>query len=446
MTTLKAKVTRHLQDRDSHHRRIAVGFFWVSFFVFVGKLAGAAKEMTIAWRYGISGTVDAYVFIYNLISWPVGVWFSVLTVVLVPLVARMRRDEGSDISRFCGELLGLTLLIGLLLGLLLYWGLPSLLQATWVGLADEVVAQALTMAGPLSFLLPMGLVISLFSAWMMACGHHRNTLMEALPALVILVAILLPPGTIPEPLVWGTVAGFALHLAGLAMPLKKMGELQAPSLIFTSPAWRGFWGSMGIMAIGHSLMSFTGIIDQFFAAQLGTGAIATLSYANRIMALVLGLGAMAISRATLPVFSDLVAGEASPTVRGIAIRWAGAMFVVGLMATIAVWLLAPWIVSLLFERGSFTTDDTYTVSNLLRFYILLLPFSFYGNVLVSFFAAQRHGINIFWGGIVAVLAKLIMNLLLVDIYQIYGLVYSAVFMYLSTSVFLTIRIYMSRNL
>jgi hypothetical protein len=46
-----------------------------------GKLAGAAKEMAIAWRYGVSDTVDAYVFVFNLATWPVSLWFGVLTVV-----------------------------------------------------------------------------------------------------------------------------------------------------------------------------------------------------------------------------------------------------------------------------------------------------------------------------------------------------------------------------
>jgi hypothetical protein len=57
------------------------------------------------------------------------------------------------------------------------------------------------------------------------------------------------------------------------------------------------------MGAGQALMSFTGIIDQFFAANLGAGAISTLSYANRVLGLILSLGAMAISRATLPEFS-----------------------------------------------------------------------------------------------------------------------------------------------
>ncbi len=97
---------------------------WVALFVFVGKLAGAAKEMAIAYRYGLSREVDAYLFVFNLVSWPIGVWFSILTVVLVPLAARMRQTDPSELPRFRSELLGFVILLGLALALAGWSGLP----------------------------------------------------------------------------------------------------------------------------------------------------------------------------------------------------------------------------------------------------------------------------------------------------------------------------------
>lgn len=89
MSAVTDRIRRHLADPQSEHRKVVLGFLSVSIFVFIGKLAGAAKEMTIAWRYGVSETVDAYVFVLNLVSWPVSVWFSVLTVVMTPLIVRL---------------------------------------------------------------------------------------------------------------------------------------------------------------------------------------------------------------------------------------------------------------------------------------------------------------------------------------------------------------------
>ena len=84
MFALFGRAHNQLSNPASEHRRIAVGFFWVSLFVFVGKLAGAAKEMAIAWRYGVSAHVDAYVLVLNLVTWPVSIWFNILSIALVP--------------------------------------------------------------------------------------------------------------------------------------------------------------------------------------------------------------------------------------------------------------------------------------------------------------------------------------------------------------------------
>ena len=422
------RIRGHLANPDSQHRQIALGFLWVSLFVFVGKLAGAAKEMTIAWRYGVSATVDAYVFVFNLISWPVSVWFSILTVVLVPLVARLVRDTPDELPRFRAELLALTLLVGLGLALFAWLGLPALLRHGWLGLSGPALAEALHMTRGLALLAPLGAVISLFSAWLLAVGKHRNTLFEAIPAFTILVALLLPPAWLPEPLMWGTVAGFALHASALALPLRKRGELPSPRFAQKSPAWQFFWGSVGVMALGYSLSSITNLIDQFFAAGLGTGALSTLSYANRILALVLGLGATAISRATLPVFSAAQAQDAIKT-KAIALHWVRLMFAFGLVVLFLGWFLAPWVVKLLFERGAFTAQNTHAVAGVLRYALLQVPFYFAAMVLAAVLAALRQHKWIALAGGVNLLIKLVLASMLVKKFGLDGLVLSTALMY-----------------
>lgn len=58
---------------SGEHKQIASGFAVVAVFILLGKMVAAAKEIAIAWRYGISETVDAYLFTFNLAQWPVNV-------------------------------------------------------------------------------------------------------------------------------------------------------------------------------------------------------------------------------------------------------------------------------------------------------------------------------------------------------------------------------------
>jgi len=423
-----------LRNAHPDHRAIARGMAWVTLFVLLGKLAGAAKEMTIAYRYGVSVEVDAYLFVFNLVNWPVSVWFSVLTVVLVPLAARIRQGAAAELPRFRAELLGLTLLLGIALALLAWLGLPLLLRSSWTGLPSTTVTIATNMAIALALLAPLGVLISLFSAWMLAAGRHANTLLESIPALVILVALLAFPGGRAEPLVWGTLAGFVLHLASLAVPLAWRSESEAPRFTHQSLQWSTFWQGFGIMLAGQMLMSFIGIIDQFFAAPLGTGAIATLSYANRILALMLGLGATAVGRATLPVFSQAQVQGGGPLHR-VATYWVRLLFVVGVIAMIVGWWLTPWAVKLLFERGAFTARNTAAVTEILRYGLAQLPFYFAALVLVSYASSQCRYLLLFWSGVIGIVCKMIANTVLVSLFGIKGIALAWVIVYMLNALF-----------
>jgi peptidoglycan biosynthesis protein MviN/MurJ (putative lipid II flippase) len=431
---------RRLRDAHPDHHAIARGMAWVVLFVLLGSLTRVAKEIAIAYRYGVSAEVDAYLFVFNLVGWPVGIWFSVLIVVLVPLAARIQQGATAELPRFRSELLGLTLFLGLALALLGWLGLPLLLRASWVGLPDVTVSIAVNMAPVLAFLAPLGVIISLFSVWMLAAGRHANTLLESVPALTILVALIVFPSGGVEPLIWGTLVGFIFHLVSLAVPLTRQGEIEAPRFTRQSPQWTPFWQGFGIMLAGQALMSFTGIIDQFFAAHLDMGAIATLSYANRVLALILSMGAMAVSRATLPVFSRSMVQGGEQILR-VATHWVRLLFVIGVVAMIVAWVFAPWGIKLLFQRGAFTTHDTQLVTEIFRYGLSQLPFYFAGLVMVSLLVSQRKYHIIFVIGALNLVVKIAFNALSVPYFGVSGLMIATSAMLIFSSLFLSIAVF-----
>ena len=432
-------IRERIRNAHPDNLAIALSMARVILFVLLGSLARAAGEMAIAYRYGVSADVDAYLFVLNLIRWPIGVWFSVLTVVLVPLEVRIRHDEGAELSRFRAELLGLTLVFGGALMLLVCLGISLLMQRSWSGLPEATANIASSMVPVLSMLAPLGALISLFSAWLLASGRHINSLLEGVAALVLVVVLLVFPGRDIEPLLWGTLAGFVVHLVSLVIPLHRAHKIDAPRFTRASPKWTLFWKGFGIMLVGQALMSFTSIVDQFFAVRLGAGSVAVLSYTNRILALLLGLGAVAISRATLPVFSQ-VQSQDNGRFR-VVLLWSGLLFLFGWLVAIISWWLAPWAVTLLFERGAFTTQNATAVFETLRYGVAQIPFYFSGLVMASLLASQGR-----YGGIaviacLSVVVKMGANFVLTPRLGISGIVLGTAFMYMASMVlsWITIR-------
>ena len=423
-----------LRNAHTHHHAIARGMAWVMFFVLLGSAARAAREMAIAYRYGVSADVDAYLFVFNLVSWPIAVWFSVLSIVLVPLASDFKEHESAGLSLFRAELLGLTLLFGMSLAIVSWTGLPLLLRSSLAALPANTAEIAINMIPMLTLLLPIGLIISLFSAWMLVAARHINTLLEGVPALVLVMALLLYPSSGWEPLVWGTIGGFVCHLTVLAVPLWKRDEIASPLFTQASSQWPIFWRGFTLMLVGQALMSLTNVIDQFFAARIGTGALATLTYANRVLMVILGLGATAVSRSTLPVFAQAEARKGVDT-RRIAVHWARFMFVVGAAAVAAGWFVAPWAIQLFFEHGQFTAQDTESVSEVLRYGLLQVPFYFSGLIFVSFLSSMGQYVWILWSGVIGISLKFLGNILLVPAYGVKGITLSTALIYASNVLF-----------
>jgi len=409
-----------LRGVHADHFAIARSMAWIVLFVLLAALARVAREMAIAYRYGVGAEVDAYLFVFNLVTWPVGIWLSVLTVVLVPLAVRDQHDPSSRGSGFRAEVLGLTLLLGMGLALLAWIALPWLLRSSWTGLPTHSLRLALDMVPGMVLLAPMGVLISLFSVWMLAAGRHVNTLLEGIPSLGLLLVLLAVPGTSAEPLVWGALAGYLCHLICLLIPAGSRAQVGRPRFTRRAQDWPVFWQGFGIMLVGQALMSLTSIVDQFFASHIGTGAIATLSYANRILTLAMAIGATAVSRATLPVFAR-VQLEREGQLEAVAGHWVRLLFGFGLATTLVAWWLAPWITSAFFERGAFTTADSDAVAQVLRYGLPQMPFYFASLVLVSLLVSQRKYRVIAVVSGLNLLVKVIANVILVPLAGVGGL-------------------------
>ena len=163
-------------------------------------------------------------------------------------------------------------------------------------------------------------------------------------------------------------------------------------------------------------------------APLGSGAIATLGYANRIISLLVGLGATAIARALLPVLSELgISGYSSA--RRVASHWMVALFLAGIAAGVAAWGIAPWGITLLFQRGAFTAEDTAGVVQVFRWGVLQFPFYFAAIVVVQLITSANDYRKFLYIGVINFVTKVAANFLLIPVLGIGGALLATSVMY-----------------
>jgi peptidoglycan biosynthesis protein MviN/MurJ (putative lipid II flippase) len=433
MKFLPTPMRRRLQGASGENRAIVRGMVWVAVFLLVAKAVAAAKEMLVAYRYGAGAVVDGYLFVFNLAQWPCAVFASVTGIILIPFLVKLQQERPSEASRLQAALLPFAFLLGaavsLLFGAIMWWAVSRM----ELGLTAESQAAALTALPWIAPSIAFAFMGAVLSNWLMSQRRHANTLLEATPAAAIAVCLLVWPIASGQPLgvlplAVATLIGFPLQtlllvrLCGQPIGFAHFGTI--------AEHWPALRKAFGIMLLAQIIFTSAGLLDQFFAVRMGEGVLAIFAYAQRIMALVLGLTTVVVGRAMLPVFASVGDLRAS---FALAQRWAWRFGALGILCAVAVVLTAEWAVMLLFERGAFTAKDTQEVAQILRVLALQLPFYLFGIVLVQWLGAAGKAFWLFMAAVVGFLAKLFSAWVWFDLWG-QGLAASTALMYAVSSI------------
>lgn len=421
-----AKNIRHkIQSAGSDHIRIVRGLGLVMFFIAIGKTVGAAKEVAIAYKFGMSELVDIYILALTFAMWIPACAFSVITSIYIPLIHKL---DDSNKESFRNQFTSMILVLSGLVTVVLMFLLPmilDLLSAQYSAANSEAAKKLAIGFAPLA---GMGILAAHMSTMLLSDERHANTLFEIIPSLCLVILVLSwPVSNTIDPLLWGTVVGTLLHATGLFLLLKRSHTKIIPDFTLSSHGWKDFRSNIGIILAAQIVMSFVEPVGTAIAASLGTGNVAGIGYSTRILALFLTLGATAVARAILPVLSNTTRSE-TDRVR-LATQWAALTFIIGTITALVTWMLAPQIVRILLERGAFSADDTVAVTQGVRFGVLQFPFFFPGLVLVQLFISQGNYKIVFLSACMALVTKLIFSLLLAPVYSFAGIILASTPMY-----------------
>ena len=180
------------------------------------------------------------------------------------------------------------------------------------------------------------------------------------PAVALAVGVLL-----------GTVVQFLIQVPALA----RKGMSFAPSVSFADPGVRKLGRLLGPAFFGVGIYQINFFVDTVFAtsSRMPTGSVTSLYVADRVMELVLGSYAIAMSTALLPTMShQAAAGKFGEMKQTFAFSLRIVSFIT-VPASIGLILLRRPIVQVLFQHGRFVAESTALTAHALLFYSLGLP-------------------------------------------------------------------------
>jgi putative peptidoglycan lipid II flippase len=204
-------------------------------------------------------------------------------------------------------------------------------------------------------------------------------------------------------------------------PLRHEGYSYRPALDVRDPALARVLLLMGPGTVGLAATQINIFVNTRFAADEGTGAIAALDYAFRVMYLPIGLFGVSIAAASTPAFSRQVASGDRTQVGATVASAIGLMLALNVPATVGLIVLAPAIIALIFEHGRFTSADTLATAGALQFYAVgLVGYSVVRIVSPAFYALRRSRIPVV-ASIASVVANVALAFALVRVMSFEGL-------------------------
>lgn len=356
------------------------------------KILGFVEKQVIAYYFGADQRVDAF---FVALSAMTVVFLFVREIVepaFLPLFVR-HLDAG---NRERGWQLFTVVAVGILAVTI-----PTVM-AGWLGarnlaswLAPGFTPSALELTARLiRVTLVGGVLLGLSSLTYITLNGYRRFALPAagdlvMKAMPIVCALVLVPQLGVLALALGVLLGCAgrllVHLGGLGHELRYLAWPRPESRADVRQlAW-----VMAPLLLGVMFSQLSDLADNYFASQLGDGAVAAKTYARKIVDLPILLLPYALSVVAYPYFSSLAGrGEWDRlyTFLGRLLRGLAIVFAYLSVATI---LLAGPIVTLLLERGAFDAQARQLTAWPLRLYAAGLVTFALEALLVPFYYALR---------------------------------------------------------
>ena len=167
----------------------------------------------------------------------------------------------------------------------------------------------------------------------------------------------------------------------------------------------------------------TGLIpltDQFFSAQLIIGSIAALNYGLKIPAFFTSIIILALGNVLLPYFSNLSIDNRNEAFNKLYYILKRLFFGLVIISTFLI-LFSDSIIGFIFERNAFSSDDTYVVANVQRMFLIGVPFTICGNIIVRFLTSINKNSFMAYVSLGSILLNIALDFILMQYYGIMGI-------------------------
>jgi putative peptidoglycan lipid II flippase len=320
---------------------------------------GFLRDVLIAWYFGASGQVDAFMVAVTVPTLVGGLGFALSTAVIPAFRRALAREGMREARELASATVVLTLVASTALMLAIASEAPHLVRLLAPGLTAPDGALAAGLMRWLSILVICVNVFYVLSAIYNAMEHFTiPAVVDLVSNVIVLSFLVLLAGRLGiSALAAGMVTGNLVVVAAMTAPLVLRSLLVVTRRLW-SPAIRQMISLAGPVFVIEVLSQGTTLIENYFGAAAGTGVIASLGYAKRLSVMVVALVGTNIARAVFPVMSRLASERSIDSARDLFSKLSRQYAITFIPISVLLAFFHDDVVRIVFARGAFDAAAT----------------------------------------------------------------------------------------
>ncbi|GAB3479393.1 murein biosynthesis integral membrane protein MurJ [Marinomonas epiphytica] len=393
----------------------------VSICTFVSRILGLARDAALAYMLGASASADAFYVAFKIPNFFRRLFAEgAFAQAFVPVLSDYRVNQTKEeVRELVAAVTGSLALVLLVVTVLFMVAAPWVVYIFAPGFSDDAAQLALA-SELLTITFPYLLFISLTALAGGILNAHGEYGVPAITPILLNLSLLVATLGFAQYAVqaekvvaWGVFAAGLVQLLFQVPFLAKLKLLPMPKLGFSHPGVKKILLLMGPALFGVSVGQINLLLDTVLASFLQTGSITWLYLSDRLYELPLGIFAIAISTVILPTLSRNFAGDDRARFSSTLDWGLRVLLLIAVPSAVALFMLAEPLIATIFYRGELTEQDVLMAAQSLQAYSLGLVFMMLIKVLAPGYYARQDTKTPVRIGIIAMIANMGFNLILV---------------------------------
>lgn len=419
-----------LFEPRSTNRRILNASILLAVTTVIAKLVGLLKELCIAYSFGATNEIDAFLIAYLPVSCAVTVFAGSFGTSMLPALVAVKHDpvqRNQLVSQCHFRLIIVLCIVAAVLFFAAPW-LSALLSPSSAERLDQTVSHLMIL------LLPVLFFQGLASFWTSVLNSEEQFAFPSLSEIVVssCIAVFAVVGSTA----WG-VQGIAAGLATGSFAQWILLQCQAarsrlpliPNLDTNALLFDGVRQQYLYVVAATLVASASNFIDTAMAAGVGVGSVAILGFGTKLTSVVNGVGSLSFGRAIFPHLATMVAARQwNETYRSV-LTFAMLILLITLPVAGSFAIGASWIVPALFQRGAFTGQMSVEVSRVMQAASLQTPLFVLSILFVRLNSALNQNYVLTVIAVTSVASNIILNRILLNWIGLPGIALSTACVY-----------------